>query len=154
GFGPLIEGPQPAGSIAASTATATRPARAIALENFILYLQKEGAPQGGAPAMKPAERWTADGSRSTSIRVGADDLAPGPRTQCEPRRRVDRVLDEMDRAVAERRVDPAGVIAPRRAMPARDVGIVAVGLRVIRRDRMRIIAGAGDVAVPFAAPIE
>ena len=51
--------------------------------------------------------------RGISIAVRRDDLAPSAGSHEPPGLQADRVLDEMDRAVHERDVDAAGVIAGR-----------------------------------------
>ena len=48
-----------------------------------------------------------------SVAVGADDLARLDRVEGDPGLRIDGVLDEMDGAVTEETVNPAGVSAPR-----------------------------------------
>ena len=45
------------------------------------------------------------------VGVGADDLTTADRAEPDPGERIDCVLDEVDRSVAEERVDPAGVLA-------------------------------------------
>src|SRR5690242_5685693 len=90
--------------------------------------------------------------RTESILVGPDDLATGPRADGPPRRCADAILDELDRAVAEQDVDPAGVVA---AGDVRDLEPGAAAPGVGRHDvdvaRIRRLAGhpgrARDVIV-------
>ncbi len=49
--------------------------------------------------------------REKSVGVGTDDLAPGS-SRGAPGLQTDRVLDELDAAVAEHCVHPAGMAAP------------------------------------------
>ena len=58
----------------------------------------------------PDERGTTDERGSTSILVGGDRLAACQREYRTKRDEIDGILDEPDRAVAEERVDTAGVI--------------------------------------------
>src|SRR6185437_3456397 len=58
---------------------------------------------------------------STSVTVSADRLAPLAGAQGPPGRQADRVLDELDRAVAEDDIDATRVVARRRGDPIRGV---------------------------------
>ena len=65
------------------------------------------------PRPSPAGRGRgglASGLPPLQVGVGADDFAARPGGQGPPGRRVDGILDELDRAVEERHVHPAGVV--------------------------------------------
>jgi hypothetical protein len=68
-----------------------------------------------------------------SVRIAADDLTRGNRSQTSPRHPVDRVLDEVDAAVAAQAVHAAGMVTPggdRRVGRAAVVLVLGVDVQV------------------------
>ena len=66
---------------------------------------------GGKAPGESDQRIAASHHPASSIRVRTDHFAAGNRAKAVPGDRIDRILDEVDAAVAEQGVDAAGVVA-------------------------------------------
>src|SRR5262249_4752745 len=76
--------------------------------------------RGLTPPTRPGPHF----QNKLSILIGADDLAAVDRAELDPGRPVDRVLDEVDGAVAKEAVDPTGVAGPRSRVLAPKASLV------------------------------
>src|SRR5205814_10416440 len=78
---------------------------------------------------------------SRSVLVGRDDLTAGLGADGPPHGQADRLLDELDMAVAETDVDAAGVAAAGRPGAAQEVTAGAVDTRIRVRGHHVVVGG-------------